>query len=439
MAVRPVLQIGDPRLRRPAAPVAADEFGSAALMALIEDLRQTMLARDGAGLAAPQIGVAKRVVIFGITRNPRYPEAPPIPETVLVNPVLTPLDHGQDLAEEGCLSVPGLRAPVPRWRRLRYEGFDPWGQPLVSEVDGFHARVVQHECDHLDGILFPDRWRIPAPLPDDFADPIGVGLAEGALLSRRHDLLPEVMREDWRQAGLRPGMRVLVVGGDTGAACLDLARIVGPSGLVVVLLRSDATLDACADAEAVSGPGPAPLRFVRHRLRDEPLSRQSFDLVWCPGAALHLGDPDPLLRELAAAVRPGGRLLLHAILRWDCLALSTPLTPLARFAAALRSSIAAAGGDPEVARVLPARLRHHGLRIERLSPRLCAGDPGSPAAIWLEECVELLAGRLRRRGFWREQDRLALQAAIAAVRQQPALRWVGPLGLTLQALRPETG
>ncbi len=156
MAVREVLTIGDPRLRLVSAPV--ERFDDPALPALLQDLRDTMTATDGAGLAAPQIGVPRRVVIFGLTHNPRYPEAPPIPETVLINPVLTPLgEEIDDSAWEGCLSVPGWRALVPRWRRLRYRAFDPAGQPFEREVEGFHARVVQHECDHLDGVLFPDR------------------------------------------------------------------------------------------------------------------------------------------------------------------------------------------------------------------------------------------------------------------------------------------
>jgi peptide deformylase len=157
MAVRDVLISGDPRLRQPSRAVAPSSLGSEALWALVQDLRDTMAARDGAGLAAPQIGVPLRVVIFGITHNPRYPQAPPIPETVLVNPEITPLDPQLETAEEGCLSVPGLRAPVPRWRRVRCRAFTPDGEALVREVEGFHARVVQHECDHLAGILFTDR------------------------------------------------------------------------------------------------------------------------------------------------------------------------------------------------------------------------------------------------------------------------------------------
>jgi len=157
MAVRDVLINGDPRLRQPSQAVPPGQFGDRALLALVQDLRDTMAARDGAGLAAPQIGVPLQVVIFGITHNPRYPEAPPIPETVLVNPEITPLGPELESGEEGCLSVPGLRAAVPRWRRVRYAAFTPWGEPLEREVEGFHARVVQHECDHLAGILFTDR------------------------------------------------------------------------------------------------------------------------------------------------------------------------------------------------------------------------------------------------------------------------------------------
>jgi peptide deformylase len=162
MTVREVLTIGDPRLRRASEPV--ERFGGADLRALAQDLRDTMAAADGAGLAAPQIGVPLRVVIFGIRQNPRYPEAPPIPETLLINPVLTPLgEETDDSVWEGCLSVPGWRARVPRWRRLHYRALDLQGVPFEREVEGFHARVVQHECDHLDGVLFPDR--MPGGLP----------------------------------------------------------------------------------------------------------------------------------------------------------------------------------------------------------------------------------------------------------------------------------
>lgn len=155
MAERTVLRLGDPRLRQVSRPVT--RFGTADLLALITDLRDTMAARDGAGLAAPQIAVPLRVVIFGVTVNPRYPEAPPIPETVLINPEITPIGQSCDSGWEGCLSVPGLRGQVSRWRRIHYRGFDAEGHPIARSVDGFHARVVQHECDHLDGVLFPDR------------------------------------------------------------------------------------------------------------------------------------------------------------------------------------------------------------------------------------------------------------------------------------------
>jgi peptide deformylase len=155
--IRDILRMGDPRLLVPAAPVP--RVPSAELDALLADLRDTMRGANGAGLAAPQIGVPLRVVIFGMESNPRYPDAPPVPHTELVNPVLTPLSDETEEGWEGCLSVPGLRGIVPRFRRLRYEGLDPAGQPIRREVDGFHARVVQHECDHLDGILYPMRMR----------------------------------------------------------------------------------------------------------------------------------------------------------------------------------------------------------------------------------------------------------------------------------------
>jgi peptide deformylase len=155
--IRDILRMGDPRLLERSAPVAS--VPSPELDALLADLRDTMRAANGAGLAAPQIGVPLRVVIFGMASNPRYPDAPPVPYTELVNPVLTPLSDETEEGWEGCLSVPGLRGVVPRWRRLRYEGVDPAGQPIRREVDGFHARVVQHECDHLDGILYPMRMK----------------------------------------------------------------------------------------------------------------------------------------------------------------------------------------------------------------------------------------------------------------------------------------
>jgi peptide deformylase len=155
--IREILRMGDPRLLAPSRPVGA--FRTPALDALIADLRETMAAHNGAGLAAPQIGVALQVVIFGIEHNPRYPDVEPVPYTELVNPVLTPLAEELDEDWEGCLSVPGLRGRVPRYRHLRYEGFDPHGRRIRREVSGFHARVVQHECDHLAGILYPMRMR----------------------------------------------------------------------------------------------------------------------------------------------------------------------------------------------------------------------------------------------------------------------------------------
>lgn len=155
--IRDVLRMGDPRLLQRSRPVA--QFGTPELAALVDDLRDTMAAQNGAGLAAPQIGVLLQVVIFGVERNPRYPDAEPVPYTELVNPVLTPLASDMDEDWEGCLSVPGLRGLVPRYSRLRYEGFDPRGRPIRRDVSGFHARVVQHECDHLLGVLYPMRMR----------------------------------------------------------------------------------------------------------------------------------------------------------------------------------------------------------------------------------------------------------------------------------------
>jgi peptide deformylase len=153
--IRDILRMGDPRLWQRSQ--AVERVPSPELDALLADMRETMRAANGAGLAAPQIGVPLRVVIFGMDFNPRYPDAPPIPYTELVNPVLTPLGDEQEDGWEGCLSVPGLRGVVSRYARLRYEGLDPQGRPIRREVDGFHARVVQHECDHLDGILYPMR------------------------------------------------------------------------------------------------------------------------------------------------------------------------------------------------------------------------------------------------------------------------------------------
>lgn len=147
--------MGDQRLLRVAQPVT--EFGTPSLIALLQDMRDTMAHLDGAGLAAPQIGVDLRVVIFGGESNPRYPEAPAVPDTVLINPALVPLSDEEESGWEGCLSVPGLRGWVPRWRKLHYSGMDETGRHFERSVDGFHARVVQHECDHLDGVLYPMR------------------------------------------------------------------------------------------------------------------------------------------------------------------------------------------------------------------------------------------------------------------------------------------
>jgi peptide deformylase len=157
MAVREILRMGDPRLLRVSRPV--ERFDTSDLHLLIADMFETMRHANGAGLAAPQIGVDLRVVIFGFTSNPRYPDAQAVPETVLINPVLTPLSDSVEEDWEGCLSVPGLRGVVPRQAHLRYTGMDVHGSPIDRTVSGFHARVVQHECDHLDGILYPMRVR----------------------------------------------------------------------------------------------------------------------------------------------------------------------------------------------------------------------------------------------------------------------------------------
>lgn len=157
MAARDVLRMGHPLLLQVAQPV--DRYDTPALHALVQDMFDTMEARKGAGLAAPQIGVGLRVVIFGIDKNPRYPKAAPVPNTVLINPILEPLSDEQTEDWEGCLSVPGMRGWVRRYTRLRYRGYDQFGQLIDRTVDDFHARVVQHECDHLDGILYPRRIR----------------------------------------------------------------------------------------------------------------------------------------------------------------------------------------------------------------------------------------------------------------------------------------
>jgi len=155
--IREVLRMGDPRLLRRAEEVTA--FGTPELAALLQDMRDTMAHLNGAGLAAPQIGVNLRVVIFGVKANPRYPDAEEVPDTVLINPVLEPLSDVEEEGWEGCLSVPGMRGLVPRWKHLRYWGYDESGFRFSREVAEFHARVVQHECDHLDGILYPRRIR----------------------------------------------------------------------------------------------------------------------------------------------------------------------------------------------------------------------------------------------------------------------------------------
>ena len=155
MSVREILRMGDPRLRMKAS--AVDLFGDDKLANLITDMLDTMKAFDGAGLAALQIGVALRVVIFGIDKNPRYPDAPPVPLTILINPEISPTGKEMNSDWEGCLSVPGMRGLVPRYPRIRYRGLDADGREIDREAEGFHARVVQHECDHLDGILYPDR------------------------------------------------------------------------------------------------------------------------------------------------------------------------------------------------------------------------------------------------------------------------------------------
>ena len=160
MTVHQILKMGDPRLLRIAQPVAASAFGKPELRQQVTDLFDTMHAANGAGLAAPQIGVDLQLVVFGSDRpNPRYPDRPLVPVTVLCNPVITPLDAEEEEDWEGCLSVPGLRGVVPRCKRIRYTGFDPEGTPIDRHVEGFHARVVQHECDHLIGKLYPMRVR----------------------------------------------------------------------------------------------------------------------------------------------------------------------------------------------------------------------------------------------------------------------------------------
>lgn len=152
--IRPIVRMGDPVLVRPAAPVEAFDD---ALRALVADMWETMAAAGGVGLAAPQVGVGLQVMVFGFDRAERYPEAPPVPRTVLVNPTVAPLDQAREGGWEGCLSIPGLRGWVPRWRRVRWQGFDADGRALHGEAEGFHARVIQHEFDHLQGVLYPMR------------------------------------------------------------------------------------------------------------------------------------------------------------------------------------------------------------------------------------------------------------------------------------------
>jgi peptide deformylase len=155
--IRDVLRMGDPRLWQKSQPVT--EFNTKELSDLLQDMRDTMAHLNGAGLAAPQIGVLLRVVIFGVASNPRYPDVDEVPDTVLINPQLEPLSNEVEEGWEGCLSVPGMRGWVPRWHRLRYSGYDEKGTSFQRDVEGFHARVVQHECDHLDGVLYPMRIR----------------------------------------------------------------------------------------------------------------------------------------------------------------------------------------------------------------------------------------------------------------------------------------
>lgn len=157
MAVRRIMKMGEPVLFQKAAPV--DKFDTPELHALLRDMKDTMIAANGAGIAAPQIGVSLQVVIFEVRNNPRYPNAEPVPETVLINPVLEPIGTDMEEGWEGCLSVPGMRGLVPRHAKLRYSGFDQYGKRFERTVDGFHARVVQHECDHLVGTLYPMRIR----------------------------------------------------------------------------------------------------------------------------------------------------------------------------------------------------------------------------------------------------------------------------------------
>ena len=166
MAIRPVLRLGDPQLFKVASEVS--EFNHPELDSLIEDMFDTMEAADGAGLAAPQIGISLRVAIFGFDCNPRYPDQNTVPKTILINPKITPLSNEKEDDWEGCLSVPGMRGIVSRYKHIRYSGFDASGTAIDIEADDFHARVVQHECDHLDGIIYTQR--LTDPLKFGFTD-----------------------------------------------------------------------------------------------------------------------------------------------------------------------------------------------------------------------------------------------------------------------------
>jgi len=157
MAIRSILKMGDPLLLRDSTPIQINQISSIEIQTLIDDMLETMYSRNGAGLAAPQLGVNKQIVVFGFEKNIRYPDAEPIEQTILINPTITIIDHQEEEGWEGCLSVPGIRAKVPRYKKLRYQGYDRAGKPIDRTVEGFHARVVQHECDHLFGTLFPMR------------------------------------------------------------------------------------------------------------------------------------------------------------------------------------------------------------------------------------------------------------------------------------------
>jgi len=157
MAIRPILKMGEPLLLQTATQVPPEAIGSSEIQEIIQDLLDTMKDANGAGLAAPQIGISLQIVVFGFEKNVRYPNEAPIPQTILINPVITPLSPDQDNGWEGCLSVPGLRGLVPRYQHIRYQGLDAHGHIIDRKVSDFHARVVQHECDHLFGKLYPMR------------------------------------------------------------------------------------------------------------------------------------------------------------------------------------------------------------------------------------------------------------------------------------------